>query len=101
MAADSDSKYEELLQPMQRDFNCLIDANRATRSDALNRLRRKLLPIDSKVCSPDLLFNRDEWPTELCLKPIFQTAQYMEFPEGYDVGATPYSCCAHFGSRVS
>lgn len=44
-----ESQFQELLQGMQRDFNCLGDANRATRTSALDRLRKKLLPLDGKV----------------------------------------------------
>ena len=44
-----ESQFQELVQGMQRDFNCLGDANRATRTSALDRLRKKLLPLDGKV----------------------------------------------------
>ena len=44
-----ESQFQELLQSMQRDFNCLGDANRATRTGALDRLKKKLLPLDGKV----------------------------------------------------
>jgi hypothetical protein len=49
MIAEDESKLAELLQQAQRDLNCLVDANRSTRSSAIDRLRKKLVPLDSKV----------------------------------------------------
>jgi hypothetical protein len=49
LCADDQAKLAELIQASQRDLNCLGDANRSTRSGAMDRLRRKLLPVDSKV----------------------------------------------------
>ncbi len=61
-----ESQFQELVQGMQRDFNCLGDANRATRTSALDRLRKKLLPLDGKVTTDFALraFRNSDWHFE-------------------------------------
>jgi hypothetical protein len=64
MTDTAPSKFDELVQSMQRDFNCLSDSNRATRTGGLDRIKRKLLPFDSKVRDSNTLCPHsalDEW----------------------------------------